>query len=239
MIPEPWKRSYRGLKGCFLRPQVCLSSSPCRSSLEDWQKLKSWELSRAYFLSQDSSFPVSPTCLYSEHRHKDQPAKKEENKGDFLSDFCRLPWPTLALKPIPGVAPTWFSLHLHILVRNSSSRLLCSPWVWIFWISLDSFAVFAPDLMYCEIPEEAAKAIREAIFKSALAFFMAGFNSAATEQVSSFELPGGLLQWLSPVTGWFPCSQKPAWWLLLCVPAWLQPSPDKYKETSKGTGFTG
>lgn len=20
MIPEPWKRSYRGLKGCFLRP---------------------------------------------------------------------------------------------------------------------------------------------------------------------------------------------------------------------------
>lgn len=74
-----------GSRDVFSDPQVCLSSSPCRSSLEDRQKLKSWELSGAYFLSQDLSFPVSSTCLYSEHRRKDQSAKKEESKGDFLS----------------------------------------------------------------------------------------------------------------------------------------------------------
>lgn len=37
---------------------------------------------------------------------------------------------------------------------------------------LGQLAVFSPDLTYCEIPEEATKAIQEAIFKSALAFLL-------------------------------------------------------------------
>lgn len=97
-----------------------LPPSPHCSSLDDQQKERSWELPRIYFLSQDLSLPISPTCLYSEHRFKDQSAKKKENKGDFLSpDCCRLPWPTLALKSIPGIAPAWFLLHLWLLVRIS------------------------------------------------------------------------------------------------------------------------
>jgi len=58
---------------------------------------------------------------------------------------------------------------------------------------LGQLAVFSPDLTYCEIPEEVTKAIREAVFESALLFFLDSSNNAATKQVPSFELPEGLL----------------------------------------------
>lgn len=104
-----------------------------------------------------------------------------------------------ALTHFSSKAYSWYGSNLVLAAPpHLSKKFLKSALVLTLSLNLLDFlgqlAVFAPDLMYCEIPKEAAKAVQEAIFKSVLAFFMADFNSAATEQVFSFELPGGLLQ---------------------------------------------
>lgn len=191
-----WKEANTAARELLLKA-TGLSSSPCCSSLEDQQKEWSWELPRVYFLSQDLSLPVSSMCLYSEHRFKDQSAKKKENKGDFLSpDCCRLPWPTLALKPIPGIAPAWFSLHLQVLVNKNflkQRQLLYLPCVWILRISLDSLLSSLQTSRTARSQRRLQKQFKKLFSNQHWLFFLDSFNNTASKQVPSFELPGGLL----------------------------------------------
>lgn len=191
-----WKKVTIVSRELLLKP-TGLSPSPHCSSLDNQQKKWSWELSRVYFLSQDLSLPISSTCLYSEHRFEDQSAKKKEKKGDFLSpDSCRLPWPTLALKPIPGIAPAWFWLHLRLLVNKNflkQRQLLYLPWVWILWISLDSLLSSLQTSRTARSQRRLQKQFKKLFSNQHWLFFLDSFNNTATKQVPSFELPGGLL----------------------------------------------
>lgn len=161
--------------------RTALSPSPHCNSLEDPQKEKSCKLSRAYFLSQDLSLPVSSTCLYSEHRFKDQSAKKKENKGDFFSLLIS----EAALTQFSSKACSWDGSNLVLAappnlksIRNSKTKAALVPTSSLNPLDFlgQLSCCLCSRLVYCKIPEEATEAIQEAIFKSALAFLLGWFQ---------------------------------------------------------------